>query len=81
MLSIRDSYRHHRSAVLAQPLLKILTVDDAQDQDNAGRVNDLVHDPIVPDAHSQELVLRALDSLDQFAGRSWIHRQGVDGSF
>jgi hypothetical protein len=73
-------YRHHRSALFAQPLLKILTVDDAEDQDNASRVNDLVHDPIVSDAHSQKLVLCALDSLDQLTGRSWVHRQGVDGS-
>src|SRR5207245_11742881 len=70
----------NRLAVLAQPLLEVFAVDESENQYNTVWIHDAVHDPIVADAHSKEAVLGPLDSLHQFAGRSWIRRQGVDSS-
>ena len=41
-------------------------------------VHSFVHDSIVADAHSQEVVLRSLDGFDQLAGWSRILGESVD---
>jgi len=61
-------------------LLEVLTLDDSQDQHHSVSINDLIHDPIVADAHSQERVLGPLDSLDKLAGWPWIPGEGIDGA-
>ena len=68
------------STVLAQPLLEVLALDDSQDQHHSVSIDDLIHDPIVADPHSQERVLGSLDGFDKLARWPWILGEGIDGS-
>ena len=56
-------------------------MDDAVDQDDVIRVEDLVEDAVVACPQAEEGVLWPLDCFDELARRSWIDAQGVDGSF
>jgi hypothetical protein len=62
----------NRSAVLTQPLFQVLALNDSENQNNSVSIDDLVHDPIVADAHSQESVSGSLDGFDKLAGWSGI---------
>lgn len=66
--------------MLAQPLLQILAMDDAQDQYQATIVDDFIQDPVVANAHSQEVVLGTLDGLDELARRPRIPSQTINCS-
>lgn len=46
-----------------QPPVKVLPVDDAQDQQNPIFRDDVVHDPMIAHAESMERVSRALQGL------------------
>lgn len=70
--------RSSGSTTLAQPLLQILAMDDAEDQYQVIIVQDFVHDSVVADAHSQEVVPGALDGLDELARWARILGQSVD---
>ena len=56
-------------------------MDDAQDQHHMIGVRDFIHDSVVADSHSKELVLGSLDGLDQLAGWARIPGQSVDCPF
>lgn len=64
----------NRSAMLTQPLLQVLALNDAEDQNNSLSIDYLVHDPIVADAHSQESISGSLNGFDKLAGWSGIPR-------
>jgi hypothetical protein len=59
-------------------------VDDSEDEHDAIRVDDVVHDPVVADAESMEFVLGAPQRLDAFAADAPIagstRRQPFQGS-
>lgn len=81
MCHLKPRFRIVCLTALPQPLLEIPAMDDAMDKDDTIRIKDLVDDAVVADPQTKEFVVWSLDRLDEFARRSWIHAQGVDGSF
>ena len=52
---------------VAEPALKLASMDDAEDQDDVVVRDDVVYDSVVADAQSVEGVTRSLDRLDGLA--------------
>ena len=67
-----------------EPTLQIGSVDDAENQDHAVGVDEVVHHPVVADTQSVEGVLGATDGLDRLArhtsGAGDVMRESFEGS-
>jgi len=51
---------------VAEPLLQVAPVDDAEDQDNVVAINQVIHHAVVTDPQPMEGVRRAADGLGRF---------------
>ena len=70
----RTSSHHVGQLPIPEPALQLASIDDAEHQDHAVLVDDVVHHAVVADAQSVEGIVGATDGLDRLPGDAALTR-------